>query len=180
MSNPLPSLFLLALWTFVFGTGDARAGNPIVPGVGLTDPYCVVYGDRVFVYATHDFSAQSRHYVTKDWWVWSSDDLVSWKQEGTMKPEDTFIGKPFDSCWGTSSQARNGKYYWYFSAGPKQIGVDVADSPAGPWKDPLGKPLVPQGLTPTEERDPTIFIDDDGKAYLVYGTFQLFHRPPER
>lgn len=174
MPNLSPLLALLTLGTALFGTGNTFAANPIVPGVGLTDPYGVAYGNKLFIYATHDFSAQSRRYVMKDWWVWSSSDLVNWKQAGTMKPEDTFIGKPFDSCWGTSSLGKNGKCYWYFSAGPLQVGVDVADAPAGPWKDPLGKPLLPQGLTPTQERDPTVFIDDDGKAYLVFGTFDYF------
>jgi len=174
MSNPLVSLYFLVLGMLLLGTGNISAANPIVPGVGLTDPYCVVYGDKVYVYATHDFSAQNQDYLMKDWWVWSSPDLVNWTHEGTMRPEDTFIGKPFNDCWGTSSLSKNGKYYWYFSAGPEQIGVDISDAPAGPWKDPLGKPLIPQGLTATDERDPTVFIDDDGRAYLIFGTFNYF------
>ena len=152
----------------------ARAGNPIVDGQGLTDPHATIYGDRVWVYATHDADAKGKNFVMKDWWVWSSADLVNWKHEGTLRPEQTFIGKPFDSCWATFGISRNGKYYWYFSAGPREIGVVVADAPAGPWKDPLGRPLIAKGLTPTEQRDPDLFTDDDGKAYMVYGTFDYF------
>jgi hypothetical protein len=152
----------------------ARAGNPIVDGKGMADPHAVIYGDRVWVYAGHDAEAKATTFVMKDWWVWSSADLVNWRQEGTLRPEQTFIGKPFDSCWAGFGISRNNKYYWYFSAGPTEIGVAVADSPAGPWKDPLGKPLIAKGLTPTEQRDPDLFIDDDGKAYMVYGTFNYF------
>lgn len=129
----------------------------------------MVFDGRVYLFASHDFSPESKHYVLKDWRVWSSADLIAWKLESTLKPEDTFIGKPFDDCWATFGVRKNGKYYWYFSAGPTEIGVAVADSPAGPWKDPIGKPLVPLGLTPTEQRDCDILMDDDGSAYMVYG-----------
>jgi arabinoxylan arabinofuranohydrolase len=153
----------------------ALAGNPIVPGIGLCDPHGVVLGNRVYLYASHDFSAENQgRFVTKDWWVWSSADLVHWKQEGLLKPEETFLKRPFEQCWAGFGVGRNGKYYWYFSAGPQEIGVVVAGSPTGPWKDPLGKPLVPKGLTPTEARDPDILIDTDGTPYMVYGTFDFF------
>jgi len=152
----------------------AHAGNPIVEGIGLTDPHGVVFGDRVYLYATHDFSPDSKNFVTKDWWVWSSTDLLNWNQAGTLKPEDTFLHRPSNECWAGFGARRNGKYYWYFSAGPREIGVVVADSPVGPWQDPLGKPLIAQGLTPTEQRDPDIFMDEDGAAYMIYGTFKYF------
>lgn len=150
------------------------AGNPLMPGIGLTDPHISIYGGRAYMYATHDFSPDTRDFMMKDWWVWSSADLVHWKQEGTLKPEDTFLKRPFDECWATFGATKNGKYYWYFSAGPTEIGVVEADSPSGPWKDPLGKPLLPKGFTPTEQRDPDILMDDDGQAYMVYGTFRYF------
>ena len=152
----------------------AVGGNPIMPGIGLTDPHFVIYGDRAYVYATHDSSPDSKGFLMTDWWVWSSADLVRWRREGTLKPEDTFLKRPFKDCWATFGASKNGKYYWYFSAGPTEIGVVVADSPAGPWKDPLGRPLIPKGLTPTAQRDPDILMDDDGKAYMVYGTFDYF------
>jgi hypothetical protein len=151
-----------------------RANNPIVAGQGLTDPYAVVYGDRVYLYATHDYSAANRWFVMKNWWIWSSRDLVTWQESGVLQPETTFLGRPFDDCWATCAICRNGKYYWYFSAGPYEIGVVVADSPTGPWRDPLGRPLIPRGLTPTEQRDPNVLIADDGHAYLVFGTYHYF------
>ncbi len=153
---------------------QAVTGNPLKPGIGLTDPHVSIYGDTAFMYATHDFSADSKKFVTKDWWVWSSTDLVSWKRAGTLKPEETFLRRPSDECWAGFGARRNGKYFWYFSAGSTEVGVVTADSPVGPWCDPLGKPLLPRGLTPTEQRDPDIFMDDDGQAYMVYGTFKYF------
>ena len=47
----------------------------------------------------------------------------------------------------------------------KGIGVLVSDSPFGPFTDPLGKPLVSGG---SGDIDPTVFIDDDGQAYLYW------------
>ena len=47
------------------------------------------------------------------------------------------------------------------------IGVLVADSPYGPFKDPIGKPLVWQ-VEYVEDIDPTVFIDDDGQAYMYW------------
>ncbi len=45
------------------------------------------------------------------------------------------------------------------------IAVAVADDVKGPWKDPLGKPLAEGGGF----IDPSVMIDDDGKAYLFWG-----------
>ena len=153
-----------------------QAGNPLNSGVGTTfcDPHGLVFNDRVYLFTTDDFSPTNNDFVMKDWRMWSSADLVTWKLESTLKPEDTFLKRSFKDCWATFGATRHGKYYWYFSAGPEEVGVVVSDSPAGPWKDPLGKPLLARGLTPTEQRDPDIFRDDDGQAYMVYGTFKYF------
>ena len=68
------------------------------------------------------------------------------------------------------------KYYYYFSA-DKKIGVAVADDPAGPVKDPLGKPLVdfrPEGQRGGQEIDPDVFHDPvSGKYYLYWGNYYL-------
>jgi hypothetical protein len=160
---------LLAAFAFV-----ARAGNPLVPGIGLTDGHGVVFGDRVFLYATHDVTPNSKKFIMTNWWVWSSADLVNWKKEGTLNPKNTFISKPFSDCWATFGVTKNGKYYWYFSAGREQIGVVVGNSPSGPWRDPLKKPLVPARFVPTLARDPDILMDDDGNSYMVFGTYDYF------
>lgn len=157
--------FWALFWLF-FAT-SIEAGNPIVYGVGLCDPHGVVYGNRVFLYCTHDPA-------TKDWWVWSSENLVDWTEEGRLLPQDTFLakdlaaGKKIQGCWATFGASKNGKYYWYYCSGD-QIGVSVSDTPRGPWKDPLGKPLIRGGEYPTGARDPSVLMDDDGNAYLVFG-----------
>ena len=47
-------------------------------------------------------------------------------------------------------------------------------SPTGPFSDPIGKPLIPEGLVPTYSRDPGVLMDDDGSNYLIFGTFSYF------
>ena len=149
-------------------------GNPILPGRGVCDPQVRIFNGSVYLYATHDYSPKSRGFRMDNWWVWHSDDLVHWSLVSILKPEETFLRRPFTECWATDAASRNGKYYFYFSAGPKQIGVVVGDTPVGPWKDPLGKPLIPEGLTPVEERDPGILMDDDGSNYIVFGTWDYY------
>jgi len=162
-------LFLLCLLPLA-----ARADNPILPGLGMTDPYARVYNGRVYLYCTHDYSPKNTGFRMEDWREWSSADLVHWKQESTLLPQQTFIGKPFSDCWATAAATKNGNYYWYFSAGTDQIGVVTGPTPAGPWHDPLGKPLIPKGLTPVSERDPGILMDDDGSDYINFGTFGYY------
>jgi arabinoxylan arabinofuranohydrolase len=41
-------------------------------------------------------------------------------------------------------------------------------------KDPLGKPLVPSTLTPTQERDPGIVVDAQGNAYIIFGVWDFY------
>lgn len=167
-------IFLLPIFAFI--SLPLQAGNPLNSGLESTfdDPHGVVFNNRVYLFTSHDFSPTNNSFVMKDWRVLSSDDLVTWKLESTLKPEETFLKRPFNDCWATFGAARHGKYYWYFSAGPEEVGVVVGDTPAGPWRDPLGKPLLPRGLTATEQRDPDIFLDDDGQAYMIYGTFNYF------
>ena len=54
------------------------------------------------------------------------------------------------------------------AASPVKIGVLVADNPYGPYKDPLGQPLVWQ-KEHWDDIDPTVWIDDDGQAYMYWG-----------
>ncbi|MCJ7815045.1 MAG: carbohydrate-binding protein, partial [Xanthomonadales bacterium] len=72
---------------------------------------------------------------------------------------------------------RNGKFYFYAPVSvqgwPKNvIAVAVADNPLGPFKDPLGHPLIDKN---NGYIDPSVFIDDDGQAYLYWGNPNLWY-----
>ncbi len=142
----------------------------IIPNQGICDPHIRIYNGKVYMYATHDRSPQNTGFYMDDWRIYSTDDLINWKHEYTFHPEDTFLGK-CEECYATDSIERNGKYYLYFSKGQECVGVAVADRPEGPYRDALGKPLLPKGLADTPSYDPAIFIDDDEARtpYIVWG-----------
>ena len=49
----------------------------------------------------------------------------------------------------------------------------VADSPGGPWKDPLGEALLTEGLVPTDPYDPGI-VEFDGEYYIFFGVWDFY------
>ncbi|MBC3758660.1 family 43 glycosylhydrolase [Hyunsoonleella sp. SJ7] len=149
------------------------AQNPIVPNVGLNDPHIHVFNDTAYVYASHDKSINNDKFIMEDWWVWSSPDLVNWTKRSVLSPKDTYIGKTFSRCWATDVAHKDGKYYWYFSEGNEQTGVVVGDSPIGPWKDVLGKPLLSSDLTPTHEYDMALF-EENGEHYIIFGVWDYY------
>lgn len=149
-------------------------GNPIIPGAGVCDPQVRIYDNQVYMYSTHDSSPTNRFFHMDDWRVWHSDDLVRWELVSTLKPEQTYYGKPSSQCWATDAARRNGKYYFYFSMGPNDIGVVEGSTAAGPWHDPLGKALIAKGQAKTESRDPGILQEADGTSYIVFGTFSYY------
>ena len=161
----LPITFLQCSWAF--------AGNPIVPAAGLNDPHVHIFNGKAYVYATHDKSIENETFIMEDWWIWSSDDLVNWELEAVLDPSDTYIGAGFQSAWATDAAYRDGKYYWYFSEANEQTGVVVADSPTGPWSDPLGKPFLAKDLTPTHEYDISV-IEDRGEHYAIFGVWDFY------
>jgi arabinoxylan arabinofuranohydrolase len=142
--------------------------NPIIPGRGVCDPHIHVFNDCAYLYASHDLSPQNELWHMEDWQIWSSADLVNWKLESTLRPEDLYMGASHE-CWAVDAATRNGKYFLYFSDGNQRTGVAVSDAPGGPFTDALGKPLLDGTLTTTTEYDPAVFVDDDGSAHILFG-----------
>ncbi len=171
--TPHPLIIIATFFFGIFLSSESFSQNPIIPNQGLNDPHIHIFEDRAYVYASHDKSIDNDKFIMEDWWVWSSPDLVNWTKECVLKPEDTYIGKPFTRCWATDVGYRNKKYYWYFSEGNKQTGVVQGNSPIGPWKDPLGKPLLTSDLTPTHEYDIAIF-EEQGSHYIIFGVWDYY------
>ena len=74
--------------------------NPIIPMKGVCDPHIHIFNDRAYLYASHDMSPDNTI-----WLIWSSADLMSWELEGTVHPEDMYIGKS-TGCWAVDAAAR--------------------------------------------------------------------------
>ena len=79
-----------------------------------------------------------------------------------------------NGAWAEQVVERNGKFYMYCPIHGNGIGVLVSDSPYGPFKDPLGKPLVWQ-KEHWDDIDPTVFIDEDGQAYMYWGNPNCYY-----
>ncbi|MEV6827013.1 glycoside hydrolase family 43 protein [Amycolatopsis sp. NPDC051102] len=153
--------------------GSAHADNPIVQHIYTADPAPLVHDGRVYLYTGHDEDG-STYFTMKEWRVWSSADMVNWTDHGSPMSLSTFSWAKQDA-WAGQAIERNGKFYWYVpmvnrASGRMAIGVGVADSPTGPFRDALGHPLVENG-----EIDPTVFIDDNGQAYLYWGNPNLWY-----
>ena len=155
------------------------AQNPIICDRYTPDPAPYVHGDTLYLFVDHDEDETLNNYFTmKDWLLYSTVDMVNWTYRGTPLTSATFSSwaKQDNDCWASQCNERNGKWYWYVTATIKGeaypgIGVAVADSPAGPYKDPIKKPLVKGWF----KIDPSVFIDDDGQAYLFYGNNMLWY-----
>lgn len=133
------------------------------------DPSIRVFGDTYYLYPTSD----KANWQTTDFSVWSSKNLVSWKKEKMILDVARDLGWANIEAWAPDTIERNGTYYFYFSA-QHNIGVATSNSPLGPFKDALGKPLIAKGTgVNTYTIDPYPFIDDDGQAYLYYGNGKL-------
>ncbi|WP_286861995.1 MULTISPECIES: family 43 glycosylhydrolase [Sphingobacterium] len=154
-----------------------KAKNPVLEGF-YADPD-VLYSNKTkkyYIYPTSDgFDGWGGYYFK----TFSSTNLKEWKDEGVI------LDLKKDVPWGThhawaptiiEKKVKGGyKYYFYFTAAQK-IGVAVADSPTGPFKD-SGKPLIdfkPNGVKGGQEIDPAVFTDPKtGKSYLYWGNGHL-------
>lgn len=170
---------LLLAWGCGLLAVMAVAQNPIICDRYTPDPAPYVHGDTLYLFVDHDENVTMNGYFTmKDWLLYSTVDMVNWTYRGTPITSATFSkwAKQDNDCWASQCIERNGKWYWYCTATIKGeaypgIGVAVANSPAGPYRDPIGKPLVRGWF----KIDPSVMIDDNGQAYLFYGNNNLWY-----
>lgn len=173
-------------------------GNPIFRNAFTADPAPMVHDGRLYVYVGHDewYDGQDKanggkEFNITEWLCYSTEDMKTWEDHGVVcSPRDFAWGNsataPVGTAWASQVVPRNGKFYYYTTlqgTGENSgyaIGVAVADSPTGPFKDAIGKPLVNDKMTDNGKRgwwndiDPTVLIDDDGQAYLCWGNGTCF------
>ena len=167
----------LALVALLGLTIAAQAVNPYMDlweHVPDGEPH--VFGDRVYVYGSHDvFETRmcGPNYV-----VWSAplDDLTNWKYEGISFDggESGYLLAP-DACQGP-----DGKYYIYAFGDCDQGGKGktfcaVSDKPEGPFEY-LG-PVTIDGKAQMIF-DPAVLVDDDGSVYLFGGASNIYKLDP--
>ncbi len=160
--------------------------NPLFTQRFGADPGVMEYNGRVYVYTTNDvIEYDSSGNVVENTYgqinkinCISSDDMVNWTDHGAIQ----VAGAAGAATWATNSWAPcaahktiNGqeKFFLYFCNGGNGVSVLTADSPTGPWSDPLGQALIsrstPNCANVTWLFDPAVFVDDDGTGYLYFG-----------
>lgn len=147
--------------------------RPIIQTKYTADPAPLVYNDTVFLYTSHD-EDDAMGFKMEDWLLYSSTDMVNWTEHGAVASLKNFDWVPYDNgAWAVQCIERNGKFYLYCPMpGGVGIGVLVADTPYGPFVDPIGKPLIQNS---DHDIDPTIMIDDDGQAYMYWGNPKVYY-----
>ncbi|MBE5872673.1 MAG: hypothetical protein E7294_15775 [Lachnospiraceae bacterium] len=154
--------------------------NPALGGL-YADPDIDAFNGKYYIYPTTDgflgWNTQKFH-------VFSSDDLVSWKDEGVildLSAGDVKWANTTDCyAWAPAIEGKNDKYYFYFCGRDKAtnkqaIGVAVADSPTGPFVAE-DEPLMTvdackeAGGQLSQTIDPAIYTDEEtGESYMLFG-----------
>jgi hypothetical protein len=155
----------------------------------MADPSANVFGDRLYIYPSHDreggvaFDDDGGHFQMQDYHVLSLDDVFG----GDVTDHGIIldvkqVAWAEKQMWDNDVVEKNGKYYLIFSAkdysGMFRLGVAIADRPEGPF--------VPQEhpIRGSFSIDPCVFKDDDGQIYCYFGGLwggQLqWYRAPEK
>ena len=160
--------------------------NPLMTQRFGADPYAMVYKDRVYIYMTADaFEYETDGSIKENTYskihqinVISTNDMVNFTDHGAVNAaSQTGIAKWAGNSWAPAAAWKeiDGKdrFFLYFADGGGGIGVLQADSPTGPFRDPLGKGLVTRETPNCADVlwlfDPAVLVDDDGRAYLYFG-----------
>lgn len=164
------------IFAFMIGCAaalGAQAQNPVVQTKYTADPAPYVHGDTVYLYTTHD-EDYAQGFEMYDWLLYTSTDMVNWQDHGPVASTKDFEWRGRDNgAWALQVIERDGKWYMYCPLHGHGIGVLKADSPYGPFKDPIGEPIVWQ-REHWNDIDPTVWIDDDGQAYMYWGNPELY------
>ncbi len=155
---------LLIMLQILFAT-STFAHNPILKQgdpdfLYLADPAAEVFDGKVYVYCSHDQPDAKGYSSMQDYVVLESKNMKRWKNHGV-------VIKPREYSWAhgqmnaPDAAYKDGWYYLYFPYDKTHIGVAKSRNPEGPWEEAVTDKI-------TSIFDPTVFVDDDGQAY-IYG-----------
>ena len=150
------------------------AQNPVIKGLYTADPTARVFGDKVWLFCSHDIISpvepERRWFCMEDYHTFSSEDLVHWTDHGVILDQKNVPwGNPEGySMWAPDCVEKDGKYYFYFPNASKEgrgfaVGVAIADHPEGPYV-PQPEPI--KGINGI---DPCVLQASDGNAYIFWG-----------
>lgn len=144
--------------------------NPLDEG-WYADPEARYYEGKYIIYVTHSlpYDEQKNHSC------FVSEDLTHWKKIENIIDMSGFPWAK-SAIWAPTIEEKYGKYYYIFASNDiphkSDVGgleIAVSDSPTGPFKALLDKPLVGKFHNGAQPIDAHLFKDDDGTMYLYYG-----------
>lgn len=150
-------------------SAQKQSGNPVFEGT-YADPEGVVFGDTYWIYPTYSAPYDEQQFFD----CFSSKDLVKWTKHERII-DNSRISWLRRALWAPAIVEKDDKYYLFFGANDVHegeiggIGVAVADNPAGPFEDYLGKPLINEIVNGAQPIDQFVFRDKDGAWYIYYG-----------
>ncbi len=170
--NNIYHLFMAVLSFFVVSACNNEKetlSNPIIDGY-YADPEIVFHDGVYFIYATKD--------------PWGGDDLAVFETTDFKTFKSHQINWPSKEACTTSESSsamvwapsvikgKDGRFYMYVSIG-SEIWAGSSDTPLGPWKNMKkdNTPLISRNYFEGFHMiDAEAFIDDDGQAYLYWGS----------
>ena len=173
--NKFNKLAVVAFISLVSSIGvKCLAQNPIIQTKYTADPAPMVHNNTFYVYTGHDQADKANGWFNmKEWRCYSSTDMSNWTDLGSPMNLKTFSWGNVDA-WASQCVYRNGKFYWYACIRLEKdrfgIGVAVSERPEGAFVDAIGKPLI----AGDSYLDPTVYVDDDGQAYMYFGNGKLW------
>jgi hypothetical protein len=183
MRNPTYIFKIEMALIFIINT-VSFAQNPLVRDQFTADPSARVFGDKVYIFPSHDILAtegkgRKDWFCMEDYHVFSSDNLTDWKDHGMIVEQNKvpWVKPNSYSMWAPDCIERNAKYYFYFPSIPKDtinykkgftVGVAIANKPEGPY---VPEPNPIKGISGI---DPNVFIDKDRQAYLYWSGGNIF------
>jgi hypothetical protein len=160
-------------------------GNPIIRHKYTCDPTALLFKDTIYLYTGHDEAPEDvEEYIMNEWLCFSSSDLKTWEEHpGLLKATDFAWAK--GDAYASKVIGQNGNFYWYVAVTHIQdaktaIGVAVSPKPDGPFVDAKGAALITHNMLPDTENkkanlDPSVIVDDDGKAYIFWGNGDCYY-----
>jgi beta-xylosidase len=154
--NSAPSHPVFRGWEEKDGSVKLGARITAQAKVPFGDPFIMLHNGVYYAYGTHAADGIA---------VYVSDDLITWTptENLALNRDDSWGDRWF---WAPEVYAVNGRFYMYYSAG-EHICVATAEHPLGPFVQEVQKPMI------EHEKciDNSLFIDDDGKAWLFFDRF---------
>lgn len=141
-------------------SGQCKKLNEKSDKVLFGDPFIMLYDGVYYAYGTSSPEG-IRVFVSDNMKTWS--DPEKGQKKLALHKEDVWADRGF---WAPEVYFINGRFYMYYT-GNESICVATSDSPLGPFTEEVKKPM----LENEKSIDNSLFIDDDGKAYLFFDRF---------